>query len=466
VHTSHEEITDRLRLALTGSISTPLVLLGNFEVEDQWAIGEPGLPRIPVMSGRAVVNRMDELALLLAGPGDAVVLKSAPDPGYLEYLAELGLGVPRTLTVADQDPQKSVTEDALDDAGLAPVLTELGRSGAQLWPHGVSTAEERLAARGGLALAAPPTSVCKRVNSKIYSRLLADRLGLRQPPGRCCRNREELAQAADWVRTLLSAGKRAVFKDAYGVSGKGILVVESEQKLDRLVTMIERAAVRSGEDRLELVVEEWVPKSADLNYQFHIDRTGETCFDFVKEAITDAGVHLGHRMPARLSSEQVRQVESSAQAIGARLAADGYFGVVGVDALVEPDGGVYPVLEINARNNMSTYQERLRQRFVRDGQTALAMQYPLRLPVPMPFADLRRTLGELLLAPGKPTGFLINAFATVNAGAPAKREPDGGTFHGRLYGITVGDSFEHAAGLDREVRSRLATVTEGGRRAS
>ena len=39
----------------------------------------------------AIVNRMDEFALLLAGPGDHVVLKAAPDPDYLSYLTSLGI---------------------------------------------------------------------------------------------------------------------------------------------------------------------------------------------------------------------------------------------------------------------------------------------------------------------------------------------------------------------------------------
>ena len=43
------------------------------------------------------------------------------------------------------------------------------------------------------------------------------------------------------------------------------------------------------------MVEEWVAKAADLNYQLTVGRDGGVEFNFVKEAVTDQGVHKGHR---------------------------------------------------------------------------------------------------------------------------------------------------------------------------
>jgi hypothetical protein len=170
---------------------------------------------------------------------------------------------------------------------------------------------------------------------------------------------------------------------------------------------------RAGAGRLGLVVEEWVPKVTDLNYQFTVGRSVR--FDFVKEAVTEHGTHKGHRMPARLTQAQHQELGVAAQRIGTALRADGYFGVVGVDAMVDPEGGLYPVIEINARNNMSTYQIRLQETVLGAGQSALARHYELRLDEPLPFGRLRDVLGDLLVdAPGG-TGLLVNNFATVNA---------------------------------------------------
>jgi carbamoylphosphate synthase large subunit len=460
VRTLAEDFTRRLKSALVGSPDTPLVLLGNFEVEDQWAQGEFGLPRLAVKASRAIANRMDELALLLGGADDYVVLKTAPDEAYVSYLRELKIALPTVLTPRTQDPQRTVTEDALADPGLAAELGQLTASQARLWPHGVSGPEEQLAELTGLALGTPTAAVCKKVNSKIYSRMVADEVGLRQPAGWPCRTMAELSAATEQGRAWLAQGRTVVVKDAYGVSGKGVMVVRDERTLDHVHRMIARRAARSGRDDVALVVEEWVAKDIDLNYQFTVGRDGGVRFDFVKEALTENGVHQGHRMPAALTAKQLAELHAAAQLLGSRLASDRYFGVVGVDALVDPDGGLYPVIEINARNNMSTYQERLRSIFIGAEATALAMQYPMQLRRPMSFSALRGLLDDLLFQPAGKTGLLINNFATVNADAHRPDRSHGASFDGRLYGIVIADSREQATAVDREVRHRLNAANE------
>jgi hypothetical protein len=444
------DFNSRLKTALVGTADATLVFVGNFEVEEQWARGEVTLPRVSAASGDAVVNHMDEFAMLLAGRDDHVVLKARPDEEYLGYLEGLGLALPRLHVVARQEPRRTVTEDVLADPALLRVLSGLATGSHRLAVHGVSTVEEELAARTGLRLAAPAAAVCKAVNSKIYSRRVADDIGLRQPAGWACETLADLREAFDWARPLLADGHQVVVKEAFGVSGKGIAVLRDERRMDRLHRMIATKVERSGVDRIAFVVEDWVEKRGDLNYQFTIARDGEVCFDFVKEALTEAGVHKGHRMPASLSD--------SARQIGKRLATDGYFGVVGVDALVDPAGGLFPVIEINARNNMSTYQVRLQETFVPPGKVALARHYPLRLGRPLRFGEARGLLDGLVLENAGGSGLLVNNFATVNAGA----DPDGGRpFDGRLYGIVVAGSSAELATIDAGVTDRLTAFREG-----
>jgi hypothetical protein len=243
------------------------------------------------------------------------------------------------------------------------------------------------------------------------------------------------------------------------VSGKGLMVVDDEARLDRVHRMVATQARRSGHDRVALVVEEWVAKGVDLNYQFTVHRDATVSFDFVKEAQTVRGVHIGHRIPARLGEAAQEELRRAAQALGTQLAADGYFGVVGVDAMTDPDGGLYPVIEINARNNMSTYQATLGERLLGPGVVALARQYPLRLGAPLPFEDLRRALGDVLLDRPGGSGLVIHAFATVNAGAGDAGA--GQPFPGRLYGLLLATSEAELNTVDIEVAGRLAAVAEG-----
>jgi pre ATP-grasp domain-containing protein len=88
-----------LKVALVADVRAHFVFAANIEVERQWALGEVGLPRLS--SSMAVVNRMDELALLLAGPDDAVLLKAAPDEQYLDYLTGLGFDLPQVVAIGN-----------------------------------------------------------------------------------------------------------------------------------------------------------------------------------------------------------------------------------------------------------------------------------------------------------------------------------------------------------------------------
>ncbi|NJQ08189.1 preATP grasp domain-containing protein [Streptomyces lonarensis] len=444
--------TEGVKTACGAAPGTPFVLLGNFEVEDEWAKGETGLPSVGGRSAAAIVNRMDEFALLLAGAGDHVVLKSRPDNGYLDYLDGLGLDLPGILVTDVNDPAHTVAVDALASPRLQQRLHELALGGARLWPHGMSALEERLCALTSLTPALPPAALVKRVNSKIYSRRLATELGLAQARGWECESAEEFAEVARAAAaTSLAGGRRVGVKDAYGVSGKGIVVVDDERRMQQLVRMVQRTATRSGNPWLSLVVEEWADKAVDLNYHFTVSVDGGVRFDFVKEAITDRGVHKGHRFPARISDRHAAEVEDAAQRIGARLAAEGFHGPVGVDAIITADGELLPVLEINARNNMSTYQTRLQERFVRQGSLATARQYDIRPAGHRPFARTRDILGELLLTAEDGRGLLVNNHATVNAAATGE-----GPHNGRLYGLLIARDEAELDALDTAIAHRLA----------
>jgi pre ATP-grasp domain-containing protein/ATP-grasp domain-containing protein len=417
---------------------TPLVLLGNFEVEHEWAAGEIGLPRVGGATRSAVVQRMDELAVLLGTAHDVVLLKHEPDGEYLAHLAEFGFDIPRIRTPRTVEPARTLTEDVLADMDLVTTLAGLTPRGYRLAPHGVSAPEEWLSADTGIPLAAPPAAVCKRVNSKVYSRQLATSAGLTQPAGRACETLDDVRAAFDWAGTV---GGPVVVKDAYGVSGKGLLVVHEPRRLDQLWRLIARSCERAGHDRVGLVVEEWLDRRLDLNYQFTLDRSGAVAFDVVKEAITADGVHLGHRFPAEGYRARLAHVAS---VIGPRLAADGYFGVVGVDAMVDTAGRLYPIVEINARNNMSTYQAALPGRVIRPGLVGLARHYPVEPPAPLRFGTLRRILGDALLRPGGRRGVFVSAHAPVAAG--------------RLYAVLVAESRPDLAALDACVTERLGRL--------
>lgn len=442
--------TARLKSALVGDPTARFVYVNNFEVERVWGRGEPSLPGAGLSFSSATVNRIEEVGVLLADEHDAVVLKEAVDPGYAAYLAGLGAADGLHLTVDRNVPDRSVTLDALDSPRLLAALRALADGRTYLMPLGISPDEERLAEAAGLPLAGPSAAVCKEVNGKIFSRELVDAVGLTAVPGAECRTVDELAAALDVH--LFRAGSPVVVKESLGVSGRGMVVLDDPKRGERLLRMIER---RAGQDRrASVVVERWIDKRADLNYQFVVGRGGEVRFETVKTALTENGVHRGHLFPPALSPGQVDELRAAAEVIGKELAAAGYFGLAGVDALLAADGTLYPCLEINARFNMATYQNRIAERLVRDGQYALATTFDLQPGRVYGFEEVRSALGGLLLdgahgAGRGPRGVLINNFATLNAMLLA-----GGKPYGRVYAICVGDDERDV----RRTRERAETL--------
>ncbi|GAB3976126.1 ATP-grasp domain-containing protein [Actinoallomurus acanthiterrae] len=407
----------------------------------------------PAAAPTAVVRRMEELGVLLAGPDDHIVAKYAPDPGYLRYLdGDLGIGLPAVLVPERTAEGRSTAEDLLDSPRALDRLTRLGRRGTRLMPMGTSEYEEKLAVAAQVRLAVPDAATFESVNSKIYSRRVTEELGLPAVPGWCCETLGELRHALTQAAGVQGP---VVVKDAYGVSGKGLVVLDSVAKTDRLSRMLERRAARTGDDRLALVVEHWIPRRFDLNYQITIDRRGDVRLDFVKQALTERGVHQGHLMPADLGADQHALLRHAAAEVGGRLAADGFFGVAGIDAIVATDGRLYPVLEINARFNMSTYQGGMTELFHRPGHIALARHYPVRSTAPIVFDDVRRVLGTLL-SPAPGARVIVTCFGTVNAGAGDGPPP----YAGRLYTLLTAPDHDRLAALDGAARAALAGVIQ------
>lgn len=443
-----------LKAAVTGGSTTPLAFICNFEAETLWSTGHVGLPAAMLGGASRMVARMEELGVLLAGPGDVLILGQDLDPGYQEYLHGRGLDTAATLVpapAADGPTSAASTSERLrGDAGGLARLAGFAAAGGQLMPMATTRVEDDICASAGIPLAVPDSATFERVNGKIFGRRLTESCGLRMVPGTNCEDVATLDAALDRARR---AGDTVVVKDSFGVSGKGLLVCDSDRRFDQLRRMVHRRAERTGDDRIEVVVERWLPKRFDLNYQATITRSGEVSLTFVKQAVTERGVHQGHRMPVELSPAHRAELLDAAVAIGAGLHAEGYWGVAGIDAVLGADGALYPVLEINARLNMSSYQGRVVDRFDRPGGVGLARYHRLRLAEPCSFGRIHDALGELLDVRRQEFA-VIAGFGTVNANHDATGRP----FEGRLYVVEFAADPRALDGLDARLGERLRAV--------
>ena len=380
--------------------------LGNFEVEANWGVGETKLPSIKGIEDYKLVNQMSELAVWLTKPHDIVFLPHDLDSGFLEHIRLILGHTPEIFKVPLENADK-ITDSILYKVQSG--LLKLPERVRYLATHGTSCYEEKLAEELGVELATPQANICRRVNSKIYSRKIAGEEGILQPVGCFSESVGDLGEVFKKASYYLSEGP-IVIKEAYGVSGKGLIVVNSISRLQRLFNLLQRSALKN-KGHAKFCVEQWVNKATDINYQFHVDENGISSFDFVKEAITQQGVHLGHIYPSRIEKEQYSLLQSTAEILAERLSKDGFRGVVGVDALITTEGELYPLIEINARLNMSSYQEPIRRNL---GAEHIFAWHEEVKASNLKFEQIADLLGENLAFRGSEQGVTVLANGTSN----------------------------------------------------
>jgi hypothetical protein len=430
----------------------PFLWLGNFEAERHW--DDPGavhLPSVSMPADLAIVNRMEEMALLLAGKPDHAILREQPDPDFMAYLSELGFVLPSVISINAEDRTLPVSELILETNSCVTRLHELAQRhpGLCLLPFGKTRLEESIGERARIPVAGVTAQLLETVNSKLYSRQVSTELGLRTIPGASCATFEDLERAS--VEMCKYYPTRLVLKEAMGVSGKGLVVLENRDRLERALAMLRRKAKPGIPCRF--VLETWIDKLTDINYQILVTPDGGVRLLCIKEAVTRNGVHMGHYSPPVLSPRQRDSYEAAAAALGKRLFQSGFVGIAGIDSIIDQQGEVYPALEINARFNMSTYQLALDQ-MVPPQSTSVVKHYPLAIGDHVPFSRLRAVLESMLFGLGGRTeGVGIMCFGTVNCNSPGATS----SAKGRLYVFLTAHDRDAIKQLDSEVQARLAS---------
>jgi phosphoribosylaminoimidazole carboxylase (NCAIR synthetase) len=446
----------KLKKYLVNDEQATFIYINNFEVEDKWQLKElVSLPNISLGNSSSIVNRMEELGIFLAAEQDYVILKDSVDSNYKSYLNKQGFYLPNLLYVEDNDPSLTITENILNCPETIEKLKSFSKDNVYLMPFGTSKLEELLSELTGIPLATPSAEISASVNSKIFSRMINEKSSLEQIPGASCESIQELEESFSLLKHVLSNGDKLVIKEALGVSGKGIVVIDSEKKFHQYVKLLKKSSQKNGSTKLSMVIEKWIDKVCDINYQFIVSKDGYVDFNFAKESMVENGVHQGHIIPSRLDTEQLEQLEKAAVKIGEFLHAHGYFGVVGVDAILSSDGKIYPNLEINARFNMSTYQSLIQEACVSVSDVAIAKKINISTYNQLNFEDILFVASDLLYSKDSKKGLLVTNFATVNA----TRKDINQHNDGRLYFMIIENNIERLTFIENEFINRLSTIT-------
>ncbi|GAA0619038.1 hypothetical protein HPO96_24765 [Kribbella sandramycini] len=362
------------------------IRFGTFGAEAWWRPDD--LAELPSVGGRdSAVDAMDELLLGFCAPGDLLITRY---PIHPELLANLGHPI-RHQAVGKPEAGPVERSIAADDRLRDAVL-----GAATVTPFAVLPDTARLV---GQSL--PSAEVVAQVNSKTWSNELVLELGL-PGAGRVVRTPDELVDAV----TALEF--RALVKDPYGVSGRALLEVTTPGVL-RAVERVLRKQADAGR-RVELLVQEKLPKLHDFSGHFELAPDGTAEFLGLQQMTNKGFRHLGsHRPPPALVD--AGWYADSLAGVTEALAAAGYWGPVGIDAMLLTDGSVVPVLEINARQSLGLLTLQLDQR---SALTAHLWQLELNLAPGEGITDVL-TAFDGLLSTGDQPGVLVLNGSTLAA---------------------------------------------------
>ncbi len=304
----------------------PRLFLGNFRFEQELA---------GAASSSSVVVETELLAswLAMAEPGDAILCPEVPRQDELRLLQLLG---------------------ALEIDWLRTQDLSRGRvQSLELVPWGWSSSARRFAADCGLIVDAPVAQVVQRVNSRQYRCQLEHELGIAPAGVQIATTGDELLAA---IQQATPYGHQAgwVLKAQWGMAARERMLGRGLELSASAAGWARKRLARDG----CLVVEPWFERIAEAGLQLAIPRQGPVELIGVTPLLTDAGgQYRGSQLALPESClAQWRPAAEVALQVAGRLQAEGYFGPLGIDALIYRDADqqvrLRPLMDLNARYTM------------------------------------------------------------------------------------------------------------------
>jgi predicted ATP-grasp superfamily ATP-dependent carboligase len=381
-----------------------------------------------------IVNRIEEINLLLCRKQDYIILREKPDPDYLDYLCNNGFELPRILTPSIDPGHHSISEIVLMDLKLQEQLKQITETNKIVYflPYAVTQLEEKISSLSGLHLIGADSNINKMLNNKILNRKISKHLGFATTRGQICKSIEEVKNFFYSNVIKFKLFKKIVLKDPHGASGRGLYIIENEKEIDVLLKR-QSSVLTQG-----WLVEGWYETKKDLNYQIYVNKSGSHVFS-IKEQILNEGVYVGSKFPALLAENVLEDINLIGQKIGDYLQELGFVGVAGVDSIITSENELIPIIEINARFTLSTYISFIGNRFGTENKyysryTNLMTKNPLK------FNQLIDMLNFENLSFNRETNEGIFIY---NAGAlPSVLVETHSYYIGRLFVIIVGRNWE------------------------
>lgn len=372
----------------------------------------------------ALLHRFPLRALLVAQPGDRVVIPDGfGSPAELPLLNRLGFG-----------PHPNDLIYVRDDGNV--VCGDRGLEGTVVLPFSGTTFRARaFAKKHGATFHAPTQEACAYANSKVVFQKIANAawhhgIGRIAPAGAVLEGPEAVGTAArDAVDAFVSVFGKAVVKGANSASGLQQVTVSApgEYSLDGMPD--------------DLVIQEWVRHESSPSLQCLVHPDGGIDVLSITEQLLDGVHHVGNRFPADILPSDFITMRGIARILGHALAGLGFWGVCGIDYLLDENRHVVLANEVNARIPAPWYPwQATRRRF---GKPLPFRMKSMRVALGTSIDDIANAADDLLFDKEKREGFVPFCFV-----------PE----HGFVYGVTFSPERDRVGDLAARVESRLSEL--------
>jgi hypothetical protein len=401
-----------------------------------------------------LVNRVEEMNLLICRKQDIMILREQPAPEFINYLTSLGFSIPRIVIPASVDALTPISELVLNDPKLLQELAEIaaGNDPVYFVPYAVTYLEEKIASTCGLKMIGAPSTVNAIVNDKIGNREIAEKLGFECCSGRICNSIDEIREEYYHLIRTEPFFEKVIIKEPYGASGKGLYIIESEERLASTLAKLARFARNKPDSRW--LVEGWYPKQADVNYQIYVSPEGAVNVFSIKEQLLRDTVYIGSKVPPELSPAVVDSYQEYGTRIGRYLFEMGFTGVAGIDSIITSQNVIIPIIEINGRFTLSTYISFIRPVF--GDIQFLTRYYPLNTNAPLSFGDIRDSLETrgLLYQPKAEAGVMIYTSGTL-----CSQQTTENIYRGRLFALVIGSRWETIYQISEQLDAFIGEIS-------
>jgi hypothetical protein len=361
--------------------------LGAFDSENFWR--DENLAQLPAILDQQagnIVLAMDELQFIFCRPGDTLITRYAMNKAHQDYLHSIGFSfsnnkvdvIDRCKEDNSSNSEKSLFADLTSNANKTSNLIKTSKSksviqllaesggneyfsnfipkNSHLSPFAVLPFTNTLSEAFQMRLEIPAIEIIKKVNSKIYSTELNQKLGFHQG-GIIINSSGELLSAGT---AYLEKGS-IILKDEFGVSGKGNQLINDYKVLTRIVSYISNQEKKGK--KVSFILEPYLQKELDFSSHFYITDTGEFHLMSVQKLLNSDFAYLGS---FSVEEEFLNMLEQKGyfnilQKVSQELYQEGYHGHVCIDSMILKDGAIYPIVEINARKSMNLLKHHLDQ---------------------------------------------------------------------------------------------------------